>query len=140
MAPQTQQAITDAISGASNNMTWYKDNNYPQIARQVCEYGISYCQYTYSLPRPLSELFLLLMKVNYSEYFVSLGFTEDYVDDSKNNLYPEKIKAVINSIQNVWKKKYPKLEFKTDRLNFDSMVNFNHSFTGELQGLNFDNK
>lgn len=140
VAPQTQQAITDAISGASNNMTWYKDNNYPQIARQVCEYGISYCQYTYSLPRPLSELFLLLMKVNYSEYFVSLGFTEDYVDDSKNNLYPEKIKAVINSIQNVWKKKYPKLEFKTDRLNFDSMVNFNHSFTGELQGLNFDNK
>ena len=140
VAPQVQKTISDAISGANNNMIWYRDNNYPWIAQQICEYGISYCQYSYSLPRPLSELLQLLMKVNYGDYFTALGFTEEYYDGSKNKFNTEKIITTINDIQNNWKKKYPKLDLQILNLKFDNTVNFNHSFTSELELLNFDAK
>ena len=140
MAPQTQKIIGEAIAGANTNMIWYKDNNYPIIARQICEYGISYCQYSYSLPRPMSELFLLIMKVNYADYFTSLGFGEEYYDDQKNKFAESGIIDKINSIQQGWRKKYPQLNFKTQQLRFDSLLSFNHSFTSELELLNFDNK
>ncbi len=140
VAPQTQKTITDAINGANINMAWYRDNNYPLIAQQICEYGISYCQYTYSLPKPLSELFQLMMRINYPDYLIALGFTETFYDGSKNKFVNEKIINVINNIQTSWQKKYPKLDFKTNNLKFDSLVNFNFSFSSELELLNFDNK
>jgi len=140
VAPQTQKTIADAIFGANNNMIWYRDNGYPLIAQQICEYGISYCQYTYSLPKALSQLFQLFMQVNYPDYFTSLGFEQIYYDDSKNKFNSEAIIETIEDIQNAWKKKHPLLDFKIQNLKFDNKVNFNHSFTNELQNLNFDAK
>ena len=140
VAPQTQKAIADAIFGANNNMIWYRDNAYPMIAQQICEYGISYCQYSYSLPKALSQLFQLFMQVNYPDYFTSLGFGPVYYDDSKNKFDSEAIIEVIQDIQNAWKKKYPLLDFKTQNLKFDNKVNFNSSYANELQGLNFEAK
>ena len=140
VVPQTQQAITDAISGANKNTIWYKDNNYPLIAQQISEYGISYCQYSFSLPKPLTELFRLLMQVNYADYFKALGFTYAYFDETSNRFNMEKILDVISQLQQTWKRKYPGLEFNKQHLKFDNMVNFNISFTGELQVLNFETK
>ena len=140
VAPQTQKTIADAIYAANNNMVWYRDNSYPVIAAQICEYGISYCQYSYSLPSPLSSLFRLFMQVNYADYFTSLGFHEEFYDGSKNRFNSEAIIEAVNNIQNAWRIKYPGLEFKTQNLKFDNMVNFNHSFTSELEKLNFESK
>ena len=140
MAPQNQGSVTDAVNGANNNLVWYRDNDYPFIAQQIAEYGTSYCQYSYSLPRPLSEMFQLMMQVNYADYFTALGFTEEYYDGSKNKFNTEKIIAAINNIESNWQKKYPKFDCKTDNLKFDNMLNFNHSFTCELALLNFDSK
>ncbi|MBK7434273.1 MAG: hypothetical protein IPI66_10455 [Chitinophagaceae bacterium] len=140
VAPQPHKTIADAIYAANNNMIWYRDNNYHHIARQICEYGIAYCQYSYSLPKPLSELFLLLMKVNYADYFTSLGYADRYYDDTANKFNDAGIIERINHIQQAWKKKYNQFEFKTANLRFDSLLNFNHSFTAELEQLNFDSK
>ncbi len=140
VAPQNQKTIADAINAANSNMIWYRDNNYPLIGQQICEYGIGYCQYSYSLPRPLSELYLLMMKVNYADYFTSLGFNDEYYDGTKNKFANEDIIEKITSIQNEWRKKYPRLDLKTQNLRFDSKLNFNHSFTNELELLNFDSK
>ncbi len=140
VAPQNQKTIADAIAGANTNMVWYRDNNYPKIAQQICEYSISYCQYSYSLPKPMAELFQLFMEVNYPDYFTSLGFQDEYYDGSKNKFNNEAIITMINNIQSNWKIKYPKLDFKTVNLKFDSMVNFNFTYTNELGNLNFDSK
>ena len=121
-------------------MPWYRDNNYPLIAQQICEYGISYCQYSYSLPKPLSNFFQLLMQVNYADYFTALGFHEEFYDGSMKQFNSDSIIKAINNIQTSWRKKYPLLEFKILNLKFDSIVNFNHSFTSELGNLNFDPK
>lgn len=138
--PQTQKTIAEAINAANNNMIWYRDNNYVFIGQQICEYGFSFCQYSYSLPKPLSELFLVLMRVNYADYFKSLGFADMYYEADKNKFNDRAITEKINSIVTAWRKKYPLLDLKIQNLRFDSLLGFNHSFTTEIELLNFDAK
>jgi hypothetical protein len=139
VAPQQYKTIAESIHGANTNMTWYRDNNYPFIATQISEYGFSYCQYSYSLPRVITELFHVYMMVNYSDYFAALGYNR-YYDAAKNKFESDEIIEKIKTIQERWKEKYPLLEFKTQNLRFDNLVNFDHSFTTEMEFLNTDPK
>ncbi|MBL7745149.1 MAG: hypothetical protein JNN00_16865 [Chitinophagaceae bacterium] len=138
VAPQNHKAVADSIHGANQNMIWYRDNNYHFIATQVTEYGISYCQYSYSLPRLISELFLLYMQVNYSDYFKALGFKENYADTAKNTFNTNAIMEKIKEIQDKWKGKYPNADFKIQNLRFDNLVNFDQTFTTEIEFLNME--
>jgi hypothetical protein len=138
--PQTQKVIAEAINAANTNMVWYRDNSYPFIGQQISEYGISYCQYSYSLPKAMSELFLILMKVNYAAYFQALGFTDELYDLEKNKFNDRAIIEKINDIISKWRIKHPLLTFLTQNLRFDNLLNFNHTFTTELEFLNFDIK
>ena len=138
VAPPGPKAVSDSINGAIQNMQWYRDNQHIFIANKVLEYGISYCQYSYSLPRPLSELFKLFMQINYSDFFAALGYTKTYYDIETKLFDEEKLIDKINRIINEWREKHPRLEFKTDKLRFNKLINFNHSFVNELGALNFD--
>jgi hypothetical protein len=140
VAPQNQKAIAEAIQSANQNMAWYRDNNYPVIASQVIEYGIAYCQYSYSLPKILTDFFQLFMHVNYGSYFLALGYTESLYDPFKNQFDIQLIHDSIIAIQNKWREKYPHLDFKLQNLRFDTLVNFNHTFTTEVQNLNMEGK
>lgn len=139
VAPQPYKAIADSIHGANQNAVWYRDNNHPFIATQIMEYGISYCQYSYSLPRVITELFHVYMLVNYPAFFGELGYERLY-DPATNTFASDQIIEKIKSIQDAWKEKYPLLDFKTKNLRFDSLVNFDFSFTNELEFLNTDPK
>ena len=138
--PQNHKSVADSIHGANQNMVWYRDNNYPFIGIQVCEYGLAYCQYSYSLPRVLTELFHLYMQVNYSEYFAALGFGDSYYDATKNQFNSQSIIDRIYEIQNKWKTKYPLMDFRTPNLRYDTMLNFNQTFTTEIEFLNMEPK
>lgn len=138
VAPTTFQTVVDSINGALQNMPWYRENNYPHIANRVIEYGISYCQYSYSLPRPVSDLFLVFMKVNHSEYFKAMGSREWYYNPAKSDFNTKAIGYKIQDITEEWKDKYPKIQFRTEALRFDNLVNFNHSFVNEISLLNLE--
>ncbi len=138
--PQVQKTIADTIYGANQNMIWYRDNNHPQIAQQVSEYGIGYCQYNFSLPKPITELYHILMMVNYSNFFKELGFAEPLYNALSNQFNKELIEEKINTIINTWRKKYPQIVFKTESLRYDSLLSFTHSFTGEIEFVNTDAK
>ncbi|MCY7310584.1 MAG: YbjN domain-containing protein [Chitinophagaceae bacterium] len=139
VAPQQYKTIADSIHGANQNLVWYRDNNYPFIATQIAEYGISYCQYSYSLPKAITELVHLYMRVNYSGYFAALGYKR-YYDPVKNQFASEEISEKIKAIQERWKDKYPLMDFKTQNLRFDNLLNFDYSFTNEMEFLNTDPK
>ena len=138
VTPQNYKTIVEAIKGSHQNMIWYRDNGYPSVANQIIEYGFSYCQYSYSLPRPLTELFQLFMQINYESYFHALGFTEELYNEEKKEFEKEEIVEHIEGIINFWRTKYPKLEFEVQSLRFDSRLNFNYSFTRELTNLKFE--
>lgn len=140
VAPQQYKTIADAIHAANQNMTWYRDNNYPFFATQITEYGISYCQYSYSLPRAITELVQVYMRVSHGDYFAALGFSRQLYDPATNRFDTEAIVEEIRNIQTRWKPKYPFLDFKTQNLKFDNLVNFCLSFTTEMEGLNTESK
>ncbi len=140
VSPQQYKVIADSINGANTNMKWYVDNNYPFFATQINEYGISYCQYSYSIPRVITEFFHLYMMINYADYFTDLGFGNPYFNAKEKRFSQQAILDKIATIQGRWREKFPLLEIKTQNLRFDNLINFNTSFTTELSLLNTEAK
>jgi hypothetical protein len=140
VAPQQYKTVIDSIQGANQNMAWYRDNGHTYIATQIIEYGIAYCQYSYSLPKVVTDLFHLYMMVNYHDYFLALGFKEAYYDPYKNQFKSEEIIDKIKAVESRWKAKYPAMNFNTQNLRFDNLVNFDQSFVTELANLNLEGK
>ncbi|MFL5787934.1 MAG: hypothetical protein ACJ748_07770 [Flavisolibacter sp.] len=140
VTPQNFKTISDAIYNANQNINWYRENKLPHIAAQISEYGISYCQYSYSLPRPVTELFHLMMMSNYSDYFKDLGYRDEFYNSETQQYNKEAIITRIGQIEAKWKEKYPEFKFKSDKLKFDNTPAFNQSFTTELEFLNLETK
>lgn len=136
--PHNLKAVSETIQTSLENMTWYRDNNYPELANKVMEYGFAYSQYSYSLPKPLSDLFRIFMQVNYGDYFKALGFSSVFYNEEKNDFNEDVIKDRIDTIIYYWKHKYSSIAFRTKRLKFDTLVNFNQSFLQEVSELNFE--
>jgi hypothetical protein len=140
VTPQNYKTISDAIYNANQNINWYRENRLNDIAAQISEYGLAYCQYSYSLPRPITELFHVLMMVNYGDYFRDLGFRDQLYTKETGEYNKEAITEKIRAIQERWKEKYPELDFKIDKLKFENKVAFNQSFTTEIEYLNLETK
>lgn len=138
VAPQPHKVIADALTTAVQNMAWYRDNKYNEIARQILEYGLTYCQYSFSLPKPLCELIQLFMQVNYPMYFKQLGFVNWLYDPASNQFEKDEIETEISDIISRWREKYPKLAWNNQNLQYDNIINFNLSFLAEIMALNFD--
>ena len=140
VTPQSYKTIADAIYNANQNISWYKEHKMPEVAAKISEYGFSYCQYSYSLPKPVTELFQLFMKINYPEFFSALGFTEVYYDKEKGEYNKEKIKEQMDGIVARWREKYPELKFDAEKLKYDNRVAFNQTFTTEIEYLNLETR
>lgn len=140
VSPQNYKTVADAIYNANQNIAWYKEHKMPKVAAQISEYGFSYCQYSYSLPRPVSELFHLFMMINHADYFTALGIKEEFYDSEKSEYQQEKITNAITGIVDKWKEKYPELKFDTSKLKFENAVAFNQTFTTEVEYLNLETR
>jgi hypothetical protein len=140
VTPQNFKTIADAIYNANQNVAWYKDNKLPDIASQISEYGLSYCQYSYSLPRPITEYFHLFMMINYGDFFRDMGYKEELYKKETGEYNRELIFQKIEETEARWREKYPELKLKTEKLKFDNEVAFNQSFTTEIEYLNLETK
>lgn len=139
VTPQSFKTIADAIYNANQNISWYKENKMPNVAAQISEYGFSYCQYSYSLPKPVGELFQLFMMINYPDYIKELGVKNEFVTE-EGGYNQEKITAGIHAVIDRWKEKYPELKFDVSKLQYDDAVAFNQTFTTEIEYLNLETK
>ncbi|MEO8584507.1 MAG: hypothetical protein ABI415_11955 [Flavitalea sp.] len=138
VVPHNIKLVSEAIETALQNMVWYRDNGYPDIANKVMEYGFAFSQYSYSLPKPLTDLYFLFSQINYAEYFRALGFSCLLFDENSNRFEADEISERIETIIDYWKAKYPSFSFKTKKLKFDTLLNFNHTFLQEVAELNFE--
>ena len=138
VTPQPHKTMADAVNEANNNMLWYRDNNHEYFANKIMEYGLTYCQYSYSLPRPVTQLIEIFMQVNYPEYFKTLGYAQALYMPVANKFDQEQIIARIRQIQSQWRQKYPLMNFNVAQLSFASLQKFNHSFTTQIELLNMN--
>ena len=135
-APQPQKVIADTIYASNQNMLWYKDNQLPEIAQQISEYGLGYCQYNYSLPAPVTELYQILMRVRYSDFFDALGYRDQLYQTTAQQFNQSFIELKIKAVIQKWNHKYTQLAFPTEQLRYENLMLFTHSFTAAVESLN----
>ncbi len=136
--PAPHPAVDDAIKSNINNVKWYVDNNYPDIAELIFEYIAGYALFSYGLPKPDAKLLGLLINITQQDYYTALGLTEKYYDTAAKKFEEQAIKDKINEIIKQGIEQFPELKFNTDNLKFDSMVNFLRSYITEIQNLNYN--
>ena len=135
VAPPANKTISEIIDESNKNMQWYRANNHEYFANKVLEYGLSYNQYSYSLPKPVTEFFELFMRINYPDYFNALGQRDGYYNAQTKGFNQGAINSRINRIVSRWREKYPKMVFNTANLSFLNLLSFNESFTTQVQHI-----
>lgn len=138
--PKSHSAVIDSIRGSQKSMEWYKENNYPDIAARIVEYALTYPQYAYSLPKPLTEMIQIFMEVNYTDYFLAIGYAYTLYDPSSKKFQIEQLEREMSSIVKRWRGKYPSLTFPREKLDYSDLLHFNISFIAMIAEINFDNK
>ncbi len=137
--PAPHQAVVDLFNNNLNNVKWYIDNNYNDIAVVIYEYLATYSLFSYGLPKPDAKLFHLLLNITNQDYFTALGAGEILFDSASGKFSEQLIKSKIDTIIAEGKELYPDLKYNTDNLKFDTMTNFLRSFIVEMQPLNYNN-
>ncbi len=118
-------------------MPFYNENGHVFVANKVMEYPLAFSQYSYSLPKPWTDLFRMFMQVNYADYFAALGFNTKYYDVINKSFDSDAIQDAIGKIMEEWKPKYPHLAFKLQSLKYDSLVNFNQTVQHRNSSIEF---
>lgn len=134
--PKPHSAVAESIHAANENMFWYRDNNYPDIALAVLEYGLAFAQYSYSLPKTLTDLYDVMMRILHPEFYEALGLDTSLLKFVRPDA--DRIQTHIQSILNPVRDKYPKLMLDTTKLNYTNRIEFLYSFLNEIESLNFE--
>lgn len=136
--PAPHKTVIDLFNSNINNVKWYIDNSYPNIAIVIYEYLATYSLFSYGLPKPDAQLFNLLLNITNQEFFNELGTGEKYYDVQTGQFNEPLVKQHINNIIIEGQKQYPDLKFNIDMLKFDTIFSFLRTFTAEMQTLNFN--
>lgn len=135
--PAPHATIVDLVKNNINNVKWYIDNNYPNIAVTIYEYLATYSLFSYGLPKPDAKLFHMVMNVINQDYFTALSAGDMFIDPA-GKFNQQLVIGRINEIIIEGQKQYPELKFSTDNLKFDTLLNFLRSFITEMQNLNYN--
>ncbi len=136
--PAPHQAVVDLFANNLQNVKWYIDNNYPDIAVVLYEYLATYCLFSYGLPKPDAKLFHLMLNITNQDYFTALGVGETLYDAAGGKFSEQVIKSKIDEIIKEGNELYPELKFNTANLKFDSLVSFLRTYVAEIQQLNYN--
>lgn len=137
--PTMHQQVVDVFNSNTNNVKWYLDNNYEDLAVIIYEYIAGHALFSFGLPRPTTKLFDLIINILEQDYYNELGFPEQYYDKENKKFNEQLIKDKINEIIKSGLEQFPELKFGTENLKFDTMPNFLRTYFAEMQNLNFNN-
>jgi len=136
--PSHHDKLVSVINRNIENVKYYIDNNYKNIALNIYEYIASHSLFSYGLPQADLKLLDLIMRLLNQDYLAELGADELLYHTSKNSLKSKLIKKEIKSIIDNSRSEYPDLGFNTEALNFDSLLSFLRSYYNQIKLLNFN--
>jgi hypothetical protein len=137
--PGAHQQVIDVFNSNLNNVKWYVENRYEDIAVTIYEYIAGYCLFAFGLAKPTVKLFDLIYNILEQDYYNEMGVPEKYYDKANNKFDEPLVKNKINEIIKSGLEQFPELKFNTDNLKFDSLHNFLRTYLAEIQLLNFNN-
>ncbi len=136
--PPKMDKVKETIENSDRDSYWYIENKHPDLALILNEYGLSYNQYTFSMPDALTELYHLYMTVLHADYFEAVGAQKKIYEATTNQFNKSWIQQRILQIVGRHREKFPYLAFDAAKLRFDSLYNFGVSFSEQLAAVNLD--
>lgn len=118
--PVNHSQIQEFIQSEFNNINWYLENQFPEIALAICDYLVGYCFFNYALPEPDRDLFRLYYRIREEAYFVHLGLPPRYVN--KGQLDKKAIRKALEGIEAEHQARFPNLKLTTHDLNYQGQA------------------
>lgn len=135
--PTNKQGVNDVITNNIENVKWYIDNNYPDIALIILEYIIGYSLFSYGLNVSVRKILGLLFQVINDDFVKdAAGINELTVNGIPNREY---ITKMINEYISLDKEEYPELVFDFEKIKFDTKYDFIKTSIDEIFKLNYKN-
>lgn len=126
--PVNHTRVVDFIDGELHHANWYLDNGHTSVAMAIPGYIVGYCMFNYAIPKPDRDLFHLYFAVTEPGYFAVLGFQYDYYDPRSGLFNKKSIRKAIEQIAEDNQKEYPRLNPRTQSLQYESLPHFARSF------------
>jgi len=136
--PTTHAIVAEFIEKELEKAIWYIENNHPEIVQDICEYILSYINFSHGIPAVANDMLLILWRLLNPEIFDELGFKHHFIDHDTKKPDVDNIKKRIAHIISHSKKRHGRIEFNAERLDFSSRINFAISFFKEFKNLNYD--
>ncbi len=138
--PPKTEKTRETIETSNRDSYWYIENKYPAIALILNEYGLSYNQYSFSMPHVVTDFFHLYMMVLHADYFAALGWTKKLYRSGENQFDKGAIQQRILQLVAKHKEKFPYLQMDMTRLKFDNLYEFGISYSEQIANFNLDIK
>ena len=136
--PPKMDKVKETVESSNRDSYWYIENKHPDLALILNEYGLSYNQYTFSMPDVLTEFYHLYMMVMHADYFEAIGEQKKIYEKSNNQFNKSFIQQRIIQITGRHREKFPYLSFDQSKLRFDSLYNFGISYSEQMAEMNLD--
>ena len=138
--PTVFNNVIDTINNTFKNMVWYRENDHNDIALEMMEYSFAYSQFSFSLPKPATQLFDILMHVNHNDFYQAMGYPDRLYDRATKTFDSEKIQEKIEAINAENKERYALINIDTAVLDFENLQSFNFTLLLQITKLDFRKK
>ncbi|MCJ7766133.1 MAG: hypothetical protein MUP09_09375 [Thiovulaceae bacterium] len=139
MDPATIEELNLFIETSLEKSRWFRQHRYVHVVSTIYRYIALYLLYNYGLHPSYSALLHLLVEVNNSDFFLSLGYRPLYHEES-GHFEKEAIIVAINSAIRPYKKEFTHLEPFGKKLNYTTLEEFSHSFYQHLKNLDYNER
>jgi hypothetical protein len=133
--PANHKTISQFIESELQALKWYEENKHESICIAICNYIAGYCLYNFAIASPVHELFHLYYEIVEHDYFIKLGFKNEYWDQIQNKPDADEIYERIEEILKEFKPRFQNLPVTT-HLNESSASGFLKSYLLFISNLN----
>jgi len=135
--PTHYKNVIEAIHNTLKNVVWYRENGHDDIVMEMVEYAIAYSQFSFSLPKPTTQLFDVMMHVNHNDYYQEMGYTDCYYDKQTGQFDQEAIAKKIASINDENRDRYPLININPEAFDYTNLQSFGLTMLMEITKLDF---
>ncbi len=136
MEHTTSEELNQFIEASLEKYRWFRQHRYEHVAATISRYIPLYILYNYGIHPSYRSLLHLLVEIQNSDFFVSLGYEALYHTQEKR-FNKDAIITEIHDAIAPYKEQFIHLEAFGKELNYTTLEEFSHSFYLHLKNLNY---
>ncbi len=136
MEHTTMEELNLFIEASLEKFRWFRHHRYEHVASTINRYIPLYILYNYGLHPSYRALLHLIVEVQNSDYFVTLGY-KAYYHKEKNRFEKDAIITAISDAITPYQKQFTHLKPFGKTLDYTTVEEFSHSFFLHLKNLNY---